>query len=110
MARAAATDRRIMSGRATPVARLENVSHRYGATCALNAVTLDVPGGRTVGLIGPDGVGKSSLLGIIAGARHIQTGQVRCSTETWRMLAIATKSAPASPTCPRGSARTSIPI
>jgi ribosome-dependent ATPase len=29
-----------------------------------------------VGLIGPDGVGKSSLLGIIAGARKIQSGRV----------------------------------
>ena len=66
-----------MNGRATPVARLDNVSHHYGAICALNAITLDVPSGRTVGLIGPDGVGKSSLLGIIAGSRRIQTGQVR---------------------------------
>ena len=66
-----------MNGRATPVARLDNVSHHYGAICALNAITLDVPSGRTVGLIGPDGVGKSSLLGIIAGSRRIQTGRVR---------------------------------
>ena len=66
-----------MNGRATQVARLDNVSHHYGAICALNAITLDVPSGRTVGLIGPDGVGKSSLLGIIAGSRRIQTGQVR---------------------------------
>ena len=42
-----------------------------------NAITLDIPSGCTVGLIGPDGVGKSSLLGIIAGARRIQTGRVR---------------------------------
>jgi ribosome-dependent ATPase len=66
-----------MNGHERPVARLENVGHRYGATCALNAITLDIPSGRTVGLIGPDGVGKSSLLGIIAGARRIQTGRVR---------------------------------
>jgi ribosome-dependent ATPase len=77
MARLAATDRRIMNGRATPVARLDNVSHHYGAICALNAITLDVPSGRTVGLIGPDGVGKSTLLGIVAGSRRIQAGQVR---------------------------------
>ena len=66
-----------MNGRQSPVARLDHVTHRYGATCALNAITLDIPSGCTVGLIGPDGVGKSSLLGIIAGARRIQTGQVR---------------------------------
>ena len=66
-----------MNGRERPVARLEKVTHRYGATCALDAVTLDIPRGCTVGMIGPDGVGKSSLLGIIAGARRIQTGRVR---------------------------------
>ena len=66
-----------MNGREPPVARIDHVTHRYGATCALNAITLDIPSGCTVGLIGPDGVGKSSLLGIIAGARRIQTGQVR---------------------------------
>ena len=45
------------------VARLAGVTHRYGATRALDGVTLDIPAGRMVGVIGPDGVGKSSLLG-----------------------------------------------
>jgi ribosome-dependent ATPase len=49
---------------------------RYGATQALDALRLDLPGGRMVGLIGPDGVGKSSLLSLVAGARRVQTGQV----------------------------------
>ena len=57
------------------VARLGGVSHRYReARCALDAVTLAFPRGCMVGLIGPDGVGKSSLLGIIAGAKQIQSG------------------------------------
>ena len=43
---------------------------------ALDDVSLDLPRGRTVGLIGPDGVGKSTLLGLIAGARRIQSGQI----------------------------------
>ena len=30
-----------------------------------------------VGLIGPDGVGKSTLMGLIAGSKRIQTGEVR---------------------------------
>ena len=65
-----------MTGQMRPTVRLQNLTLRYGATCALDAVTLDIPGGCTVGLIGPDGVGKSSLLSIVAGARRIQTGQV----------------------------------
>jgi ribosome-dependent ATPase len=60
----------------TPVASLRDVGLRYGARHALEAVGLDVPSQCMVGLIGPDGVGKSSLLALIAGARRIQTGTV----------------------------------
>ena len=59
-----------------PVARLHQVSLTYGKALALNAVDLDLPAGCIVGIIGPDGVGKSSLLALIAGSRKIQTGQV----------------------------------
>ena len=65
-----------MHGRARPVARLEDVTQRYASTIALDAITLELPAGCMVGLIGPDGVGKSSLLSIVAGARHIQSGRV----------------------------------
>jgi ribosome-dependent ATPase len=58
------------------VVRLELVSLSYGKTRALDAVTLDIQGGCMIGLIGPDGVGKSSLLSLIAGARAIQEGSV----------------------------------
>lgn len=53
------------------------VSHHYGDKVALDAVSLEVPAGATVAVIGPDGVGKSTLLGLIAGVRTLQTGQVR---------------------------------
>ncbi|KAA3628684.1 MAG: ATP-binding cassette domain-containing protein, partial [Proteobacteria bacterium] len=58
------------------VARLERVSHRYGKNTALRDLTLVLPTGRTVGLIGPDGVGKSTLMGLIAGAKRLQRGRV----------------------------------
>lgn len=58
------------------VARLDGVTHCYGRATALDEVTIDLPGGCLVGLIGPDGVGKSTLLSIIAGARRIQSGKV----------------------------------
>ena len=60
-----------------PVVRLQDVRQHYGATQALAGITLDVPAGRMVGLIGPDGVGKSSLLSLIAGARAVQAGSVQ---------------------------------
>src|SRR5271165_4177282 len=62
---------------AAVAASLEGVTHRYGKTVALDNVTLEIPAGRMTGLIGPDGVGKSTLLGLIAGVRKIQTGEVR---------------------------------
>ncbi len=58
------------------VAELSGVTLRYGPTLALDAVDIAIPAGLMVGFIGPDGVGKSSLLSLIAGARKIQTGQV----------------------------------
>ncbi|HEY2610139.1 MAG TPA: ribosome-associated ATPase/putative transporter RbbA [Reyranella sp.] len=59
-----------------PIVHLAGVGLSYGRTRALEAITLDIPAGRMVGLIGPDGVGKSSLLSLIAGARVIQEGRV----------------------------------
>jgi ribosome-dependent ATPase len=59
-----------------PVAQVKAVSHRYGATVALNDVSIDIPSRIMVGVIGPDGVGKSTLLGLIAGVRKIQEGEV----------------------------------
>jgi len=60
-----------------PVVRLRGVNLHYGKTAALDDLTLDIPAGRMVGLIGPDGVGKSSLLALVAGAREIQQGEVQ---------------------------------
>ncbi|SMB21211.1 fused ribosome-associated ATPase: ATP-binding protein; ATP-binding protein; putative membrane protein [Sterolibacterium denitrificans] len=59
-----------------PVARLRGVRLRYGKVEALAGIDQEIPAGCMVGLIGPDGVGKSSLLALIAGARRIQEGRV----------------------------------
>jgi ribosome-dependent ATPase len=58
------------------VAQVEHVSHRYGKTLALDDVTIEFPAHRMIGMIGPDGVGKSTLLGLVAGVRIIQRGRV----------------------------------
>jgi ribosome-dependent ATPase len=59
------------------VAKIEHVSHRYGKSVALDDVTIDIPASRMIGMIGPDGVGKSTLLALIAGVRIIQQGHVK---------------------------------
>jgi ribosome-dependent ATPase len=58
------------------VAQLRGVTLRYRHTVAVDAVDLDLPAACMLGFIGPDGVGKSSLLALIAGARKIQAGRV----------------------------------
>ena len=59
-----------------PVANLAGLSHHYRKTVALEGVDLAVPSGCMAGFFGPDGVGKSTLLAVIAGVRKIQTGTV----------------------------------
>jgi ribosome-dependent ATPase len=59
-----------------PVVSIKGVTHRYGATLALDGLSLDIPSGRMVGVIGPDGVGKSTLLALVAGSKRMQQGKV----------------------------------
>ena len=63
-----------MTGQGRFVAVLDGLTQRYGKVKALDGVTISIPADCMVGLIGPDGVGKSTLLGIIAGARQKQSG------------------------------------
>ncbi len=57
-------------------AQLTGVVHRYRKTLALDDIDLSIPAGCMAGLIGPDGVGKSSLLALVAGVRKIQQGRI----------------------------------
>jgi ABC-2 type transport system ATP-binding protein len=57
--------------------RLSNVSKRYGATTALQSVTLAVARGEMFGLIGPDGAGKTTAIRLICGLLHADGGEVR---------------------------------
>ena len=56
--------------------RLAGVGHRYGALQALQDIDLRVAAGSVTGFIGPDGVGKSTLLSLVAGARRLQHGEL----------------------------------
>jgi ribosome-dependent ATPase len=52
------------------------VAHRYGGVSALSDVSLTIPSGSATALVGPDGVGKSTLLALIAGVRRLQSGSI----------------------------------
>jgi ribosome-dependent ATPase len=58
------------------VASLDNVSQKYKKIVALDSVSVSFPTATMIGLIGPDGVGKSSLLSLVAGSRRVQSGTV----------------------------------
>lgn len=58
------------------IAKLSSVTHRYGDVNAIEDITLDIPSGCMVGMIGPDGVGKSTVLALISGVRRLQSGSV----------------------------------
>ena len=56
--------------------RIENISHRYGATEVLQDISLDIPAGQIVCLVGPSGCGKSTLLRFIGGLERPDAGTV----------------------------------
>ncbi|MFT4264344.1 MAG: ABC transporter ATP-binding protein [Nocardioides sp.] len=60
-----------------PGVRLRGVVFRYGAgPAALDEITLDVPAGEHVALVGASGAGKSTLAAVIAGAHRPDAGTV----------------------------------
>jgi ABC-type multidrug transport system ATPase subunit/ABC-type multidrug transport system permease subunit len=65
-----------MTAGAGPVAELRSVTHRYGNATALDDVSMVIPARCMVGLIGPDGVGKSTVQALVAGVRRIQAGEI----------------------------------
>ncbi|MDE4917902.1 ribosome-dependent ATPase [Cupriavidus metallidurans] len=66
----------VSTGTHEHVAGVAHVTLRYGKTVALDDISLEFPAGCMIGVIGPDGVGKSSLLSLVAGARAVQEGTV----------------------------------
>jgi ribosome-dependent ATPase len=59
---------------AGPVVSIEDVTHRYDSVVALDHISVEIPAGLMVGIIGPDGVGKSTLLALVAGSKRLQGG------------------------------------
>src|SRR5262249_35315471 len=59
-----------------PVVSIREVTHRYRKVVALDKISLDIPAGIRVGIVGPDGVGKSTLLALVAGSKKMQEGRV----------------------------------
>jgi len=94
-----------MNERSAVVARVAGLTHRYGETVAVDDVDLTIPAGCMVGFIGPDGVGKSSLLALIAGVRKIQKGSVAVLGSDMRLSRHRTRICPYIAYMPQGLGR-----
>jgi energy-coupling factor transporter ATP-binding protein EcfA2 len=86
---------------------ITDLQHCYKTVVALDGVSLTIPAGSDTAIIGPNGVGKSTLLGLVAGTRIIQAGQFDVLGVIWPMPTIARTWLPESPSCPKAWARTS---
>jgi len=59
------------------VLKLEGVTKRFGERTVLNAVSLDLAAGEYVAIVGDSGIGKSTLLNVIAGLEPVDSGSIR---------------------------------
>jgi putative ABC transport system ATP-binding protein len=58
------------------VLRLSGVTKRFGSRTVLNEISLDLAAGEYVAIIGDSGIGKSTLLNVIAGLEPVDAGKV----------------------------------
>jgi putative ABC transport system ATP-binding protein len=58
------------------VLRLTAVTKRFGTRTVLNAVTLELAAGEYVAVIGDSGIGKSTLLNVVAGLEPVDSGKI----------------------------------
>lgn len=57
--------------------RLEKLTRKFGARTAVDAVTIDIPHGQMVGIIGKSGAGKSTLLRMINRLTPPSSGKIQ---------------------------------
>ena len=61
---------------ARPLVRIAGVSKRFGALAANDQVSLDVPAGRILGLVGENGAGKTTVMNVLAGIYLPESGRI----------------------------------
>ncbi|WMJ23997.1 ABC transporter ATP-binding protein [Paludicola sp. MB14-C6] len=59
-----------------PILQCRNLTKRYGASLALNAINLTIPRGKIVGLLGANGSGKTTLMKLASGILTPTSGEI----------------------------------
>ncbi len=67
----------------TPVVEISDLSFRYGTESVLEGVSLSLQQGDVLGLIGPNGGGKTTLLKLILGLLPLQAGRIKLFGQPW---------------------------
>ena len=70
-----------------PLLELKGLSKRFGGLVAVNDLSFDVHAGEVVGLLGPNGSGKTTAMNLVSGALPLTAGEVRFDGRTISGLA-----------------------
>ena len=71
----------------TPLLELKGLTKRFGGLVAVNDLSFDVHAGEVVGLLGPNGSGKTTAMNLVSGALPLNAGEVRFNGRTISGLA-----------------------
>ena len=62
--------------------KVKEISKNFGGLCAVNGASLEVPRASFVGLVGPNGCGKTTLLSTIFGLQRADAGSIYFNDES----------------------------
>ena len=99
-----------MNGGVAPILELRDIRAGYGPIEVVHGVSLEVPAGSVVALLGPNGGGKTTLLNVCAGTLAPTEGEVRFGGSRSLPSRPTAEPAGACVRCPKGAAssRTSV--
>ena len=76
-----------MSPETTPLLRIEGLLKRFGAFHALDGLNLNLQAGEILGLVGPNGSGKTTCINVISGLyAPARSGALRGARRDWTSL------------------------
>lgn len=70
---------------------IKNLIHKYPntSTPALQNINLHIPPASAIGLLGENGVGKTTLMSLLTGLQAVQSGQILLNGEPFEQLSRA---------------------